>query len=449
MGRLFGTDGVRGVANIELTPKLAFEIGQAGAYVLTKQKNKKVKILVGKDTRISGDMIEAALVSGICSVGAQAILLGVLPTPAVAYLTRHYGADAGIVISASHNPVEHNGIKYFNGEGYKLTDITEESIESIILDKKEDIPLTTGEDVGYKIDKNDGINDYIKHVKSTINHDLTGIKIVVDCANGASYSCGPKILKDLGAETIAINNKPNGININKKCGSTHMEGLQKKVVDLGADLGVAFDGDADRVLAVDEKGNVLNGDQIMAICAIDLKNHGKLKDNTLVVTVMSNLGLSIMAKKEEIKIIRAKVGDRYVIEKMKDQAYVLGGEQSGHIIFHKYSTTGDGIITALQLLSIIKRSGKSLSELSKVMDILPQVLVNAKINNKKKEAYKSDKEICKEIKELEETFDGNGRVLIRPSGTEPLIRIMIEGKDEKYIEAKAKKLAKLIEKKLN
>ena len=448
MGRLFGTDGVRGIANIELTPELAFKIGQVGAYILTEQKNSNPKILVGKDTRISGDMLEAALISGICSVGAIAISLGVVPTPAVAYLIKKYNADSGVVISASHNPVEYNGIKYFNSSGYKLNNSIEERIESIILDKTEEIPLSTGVNIGSKMEKYEAIDDYIKFVKSTIEHDLRGIKIAVDCANGASYYCVPKILSDLGADVIAINNNPNGININGKCGSTHMVQLQKSVIELGVDLGLAFDGDADRVLAIDEKGNILDGDQIIAICAEDLKKRNKLKNNTFVVTVMSNLGLSVMAKNKDINIVKTKVGDRYVIAEMKNKGYVFGGEQSGHIIFHEYNTTGDGIITGLQLLSIIKRTGKKLSELSSIMQVLPQVLVNAKVCNTKKEMYKADKEICERIKRLEDTFNGNGRVLIRPSGTEPLIRIMIEGQDRDYLQKKAEELAALMEKKL-
>ncbi|MGE4283561.1 MAG: phosphoglucosamine mutase [Clostridia bacterium] len=448
MGRLFGTDGVRGIANIELTPELAFKVGQAGAYVLTEETHHKPKILVGKDTRISGDMLEAALIAGICSVGAEAVSIGVVPTPAIAYLTRLYNADAGVVISASHNPVEYNGIKYFNNKGYKLNDAIEERIEAIILDNAEQISTPVGAEVGHKTEDEEALDDYIKFVKDTIDCSLEGLKIAVDCANGASYTSAPTTFYELDAEVSVINNEPDGTNINLNCGSTHMGQLQKFVVESGADIGIAFDGDADRVLAVDEKGNLVDGDQIMAICAMNLMEQGKLKENTMVATVMSNLGLFIMAKEKGLNVLQTKVGDRYVLEEMLSNGYVLGGEQSGHIIFLEHNTTGDGLLTALQLLSVLKKSGKKMSELAAVMQVLPQVLVNAKVSNEKKNSYMEDKIISAAIEELEEAFKGNGRVLIRPSGTEPLVRVMIEGKDKNSLKEKAEHLAKLIEKRL-
>ncbi len=448
MGRLFGTDGVRGVANSELTPELAFKLGQAGAYVLTEETHHRAKILVGKDTRISGDMLESALIAGICSVGAEAISIGVVPTPAVAYLTRLYNADAGVVISASHNPVEYNGIKFFNSNGYKLSDEIENRIEAIILDNAEAIPVPTGADVGHRTENNKAIYDYMEFTKTTIDNDLNGLKIVVDCANGAAFMSGPETLKQLGAQVITICDNPDGTNINSNCGSTHLEGLRKHVLESGADVGIAFDGDADRVLAVDEKGNIVDGDIIMTICAVEFMKRGKLKDNTLVATVMSNLGLFIMAKENGINVSQTKVGDRYVLEEMVKGGYTIGGEQSGHIIFLEHNTTGDGLVTALQLISIIKKTGKKLSELAQVMNILPQVLINAKVHNGRKNTYMEDMMVATAIRELEDAFSGKGRVLIRPSGTEPLVRVMIEGIDKIYIEQKAMELAMLIEKRL-
>ncbi len=448
MGRLFGTDGVRGIANAELTPELAFKIGQAGAYVLTEETHHKAKILVGKDTRISGDMLEAALIAGICSVGAEAVSIGVVPTPAVAYLTRLYNADAGVVISASHNPVEYNGIKYFNNLGYKLSDEIEERIEAIILDNAETIPVPVGAEVGNKTEKKDALIDYIEFAKSTIQNDLKGLKIAIDCANGASYQSAPSALTELGAEVFVIHDKPTGNNINENCGSTHTESLQAFVKETGADVGLAFDGDADRVLAIDEKGNFVDGDQIMSICALHLMGKGKLKDNTLVATVMSNLGLFIMAEEKGLNVKQTKVGDRYVLEEMLKDGYALGGEQSGHIIFLEHNTTGDGLITALQMISVLKETGKKLSELASVMTVLPQVLVNAKVCNDKKHAYMEDEMIKNAIDDLENIFKGTGRVLIRPSGTEPLVRVMIEGKDQELIQQKAEELASLIESQL-
>lgn len=449
MGRLFGTDGVRGVANTELTIELAYKLGQAGAYVLTKETHHQPIILVGRDTRISGNMLEAALIAGICSVGAKAIKIGVVPTPAVAYLTRKYKADAGVVISASHNPVKYNGIKFFNSEGYKLRDELEEEIEGIILDHTEELPTPIGEEVGTIVEEPNALDEYIAFLKSTVDVDLKGLKIAVDCANGAAYMAGPKVLEALGAELIVIGNEPNGCNINKDCGSTHMEYLQEVVKANKVDLGLAFDGDADRCLAIDENGNLVDGDQIMAICGLQMKKENTLTGNTIVATVMSNLGLFIMAEKNGLNIEKTKVGDRYVLEEMLKDNYKLGGEQSGHIIFLDYNTTGDGILTALQLLSVMKKTGKKLSELASVMEVLPQVLVNAKVSNDKKYSYLENEKIKKAIEELEQKFAGEGRVLIRPSGTEPLIRVMIEGKDEKVLKEEAEKLAELIKTELN
>lgn len=449
MGRLFGTDGVRGVANTELTPELAFKIGQAGAYVLTEETHHRARILVGKDTRISGDMLEAALIAGICSVGAEAVSIGVVPTPAVAYLTRLYNADAGVVISASHNPVEYNGIKYFNSQGYKLRDEIEERIEAIILDGAEKVPTPTGSEVGHRTEKHDALYDYIEFAKSTIDCDLNGLKIAVDCANGAAYRTAPIALQELGAEVVVIHDQPDGSNINLNCGSTHMEQLQAFVKETGADVGLAFDGDADRVLVVDENGELVDGDQIMAVCSLHLLEKGELKDNTLVATVMSNLGLLIMAREKGLNVKQTKVGDRYVLEEMLKSGYVIGGEQSGHIIFLKHNTTGDGLITALQFLAILKQSGKKTSELASVMQVLPQVLVNAKVKNEKKNAYMEDEAIAKAVHDLEQAFKNNGRVLIRPSGTEPLVRVMIEGQDKEFLQQKAEELAALIESKLS
>lgn len=448
MGRLFGTDGVRGIANSELTAELAYKLGQAGAYVLTAETKHTPKILVGMDTRISGDMLEAALVAGLCSVGAEVVTLGIIPTPAVAYLTRLYKADAGVVISASHNPFEFNGIKFFNNKGYKLSDSIEERIESIILDNTEKFVLPTGEKVGRRTEIDSSLEDYVNFVKSTIDGDLKGLKVAIDCANGAAYQTAPLALFELGAETSVICNEPDGININSDCGSTHLSRLQKFVKENGADIGLAFDGDADRVLAIDENGNMVDGDQIMAIIGLELKKQGKLAQNAIVATVMSNLGFDIMARREGLKVVKTKVGDRYVLESMLENGYVLGGEQSGHIIFLEHNATGDGLLTGVQLLSVLKKSGKKLSELASVMQVLPQVLKNAKVKNENKNKYLEDEVVCKMCKELEDEFKGEGRVLIRPSGTEPLVRVMIEGKDQDYITKRANELAKIIEERL-
>lgn len=449
MGRLFGTDGVRGIANKELDSMLAFNLGRIGAYVLTKETNHKPKIAVGKDTRISGDMLEAALIAGICSMGAEAVVLGVLPTPAVAYLTRHLGLDAGIVISASHNPFEYNGIKFFNSKGYKLSDELENKIESYLCNTEVAIANPTAGDIGRKNEIDNAVHSYIDFLKKTIDVNLRGLKIAVDCANGAAYVAAPSVFADLGAEIVVIDNKPDGKNINVNCGSTHPGNLQKLVIDAGADVGLAFDGDADRLIAVDNKGNIVNGDHILAICAKHMKAKGTLKNDTVVATVMSNMGLDIAMKKEKINVAKTTVGDRYVLEEMLKNDYNIGGEQSGHIIFLDHNTTGDGLLTALQLLAVIKESGKKLSELAAVMTELPQVLVNAKVKNENKSKYSEDAEIAQAIKEVKDKLKDKGRVLIRQSGTEPLIRVMLEGENKSEIKEDAERIADLIHKKFN
>lgn len=445
MGKFFGTDGVRGVANIELTPELVYRLGRAGAYVLTKHTNHTAKIIVGMDTRISGRMLEAALISGICSVGAHAVSLGVVPTPAVAHLVREYNADAGVVISASHNPVQDNGIKFFNSQGFKLRDDLELEIEDYMTTKWESIPRPYGDKVGSKSTSHDAIDNYIEFLKTSTDISFEGIKLAIDCANGATYKAAPRVLKDLGAEVLAIHKDPDGTNINLKCGSTHLENLQKFVVEKKCDLGIAFDGDGDRCLAVDGEGNVVDGDVIMAICGKYMKECGKLKNDTIVATVMSNLGLFMMGEKNGIKIERTKVGDRYVLEHILESGDCFGGEQSGHIIFFDYNTTGDGILTAIQLLTTLKKTGQTLSEAKTVMEVLPQVLVNARVDNKRKNEYLSNETIRTEIEKLEEKFSGEGRVLIRPSGTEPIVRVMIEGRDKAVLKKEAERLARLIE----
>ena len=448
MSRMFGTDGVRGIANTELTVEIAYKLGRAGAFVLTDGAHKP-KIIVGMDTRVSGDMLESALVAGVLSVGAEAICLGVIPTPAVAYLTRKYGADAGVVISASHNPVEYNGIKFFDNKGFKLSDELEDTIQAVIEGDFKEVPSPIAGDLGKKTIKENAVEDYMEFAKSTIPGDLKGLKIALDCANGASYITSVKAIRALGAEVIVINNDPDGININKECGSTHPGHLMAFVKENRCDLGLAFDGDADRCLAVDEKGNLVSGDFMIAICAKHQKSIGKLTKDTVVVTVMSNLGFDIAMKQENIVTVKTKVGDRYVLEKMQQEGYSLGGEQSGHIIFLDFNTTGDGLVSGIQLANVIKESGKPLSELAAMMTELPQVLVNATVPSGKKDIHETDSEIIREIKKIEEKLDGCGRVLIRPSGTEPLVRVMLEGKVQSELDKMAHTLAELIEKKAN
>ncbi|NTW73062.1 MAG: phosphoglucosamine mutase [Eubacteriaceae bacterium] len=442
MGRLFGTDGVRGVANTELTPKLAFELGRAGAYVLATNSHKP-KFVIGKDTRISGDMLEAALSAGICSVGGEVLRAGVIPTPGVSILTRELNADAGVVISASHNPAEFNGIKFFNNEGFKLNDEIEDRIEALINENFE-YPVVGGDEVGSITDILDAAQVYEDFIMSTTEVSLEGKKIILDCANGAVYKIAPEVFTKLGAEIFTIGDDPDGININKKCGSTHLERLQNAVLERDADFGFAFDGDADRMLAVDEKGKIVDGDMILNIFASNMKKNGTLKDDTVVVTVMSNMGLDIALNNIGCKYVKTQVGDRYVLEEMKAKGYNLGGEQSGHIILLDYNTTGDGLLSAVQLATIIKKEGKKLSQLAATMKVFPQVLVNAKVANSKKYEFEKDEVIQEEIKKMEEHFHEKGRVLIRPSGTEPLVRVMIEGENLAEIRKMAENLAKLI-----
>ena len=445
MSRMFGTDGVRGVANEELTPILALQLGQAGACVLSKENKHKPTIMVGCDTRISGDMLANALMAGACSVGANCVYVGVLPTPAIAYLTKKYKVDAGVVISASHNPVEFNGIKFFDGEGFKLPDALEDEIQALIESGMQGVAFPTGAGVGKIKYRTDAREEYINHSIKAIHSDLTGLRIVVDTAEGAAYYTSVEALKELGATVIPIHNMPDGTNINANCGSTHLEELKARVVYEKANVGLAFDGDADRLLAVDENGNEVNGDQIMGIIGNYMKEKGTLKKNTIVATVMSNLGFFQMGDKNKIHIEQTKVGDRYVLERMKEIGANIGGEQSGHIIFLDDNTTGDGLLSALHLLEVMVETKKSLSELASIVQILPQALVGAKVPNHKKESYMEYPEIADAIKELTAKFAGNGRVLIRPSGTEPLVRVMIEGKDKELITEEAKKLADLIE----
>lgn len=449
MGRLFGTDGVRGVAGSELTIDLARQLGQAGAYVLTKEAAHQPTIMVGCDTRISGTMLASALMSGICSVGANAIYAGVLPTPAIAYLTRKHKVDAGVVISASHNPMEFNGIKFFNGDGFKLSDALEDEIQELIESNMAGVEIPTGAGVGCVDYRFDLGQEYVDFEKQCVPVDLTGMKIVVDCAEGASYKTSVAALSQLGAELVAIHTNPDGTNINRNCGSTHMEELKERVLAEKADCGIAFDGDADRMLAVDEKGCLVDGDQIMAICANYMKDKGTLKQDTCVVTVMTNLGFSLMAEKTGLKIETTKVGDRYVLENMQANGYNIGGEQSGHVIFLDDNTTGDGLLSALHLLQVMVDTGKPLSELASIMEVLPQALVNAKVPTDKKDSYMDYPEIAQAIEALNAKFAGQGRVLIRPSGTEPLVRVMIEGKNQEEIQQEATALAELITNTLN
>ncbi len=447
MARLFGTDGVRGVANADLTCNLAFRLGQAGAYVLGNNVHRPT-LLVGRDTRISGEMLESALVAGICSVGARAVLVDVLPTPGIAYLTRYYGADAGVVISASHNTVEYNGIKFFDGNGCKLPDELEDRIEAIIEKGDPDMALPTGVKIGRRVRQVNAQRRYIDFVKETTTERLEGLHIVVDCAQGAAYQVAPQALRELGATVSVYYHEPDGTNINENCGSTHPERLCELVRELGADIGLAFDGDADRLIAVDERGQVVNGDQVMCICAVHMKEQGTLRHNTLVSTVMSNMGLDIALKKHGIHNVKTKVGDRYVLEKMLQEGFSLGGEQSGHVIFLEHNTTGDGLITAIQLLSVIVKTKQSLGRLSKVMQVLPQSLYAAQVSDQRKYDFDKDDEIVKAIKALEQKYEGRGRVLVRASGTEPLVRVMIEGENQYEMDTDVYQLSMLIEKKL-
>jgi phosphoglucosamine mutase len=447
MGKLFGTDGVRGIANKDLSPELAYKLGRIGGYFLTKGI-KRPKMVVGTDTRISADMLEGALSSGLNSAGIDVLYLGVLPTPAVASMIRLLNADGGVMITASHNPVEYNGIKFFNREGLKLTDETEDSIEEYILNNLDIDYMPISGELGRKIRVENPLRKYMDYLKTTIDVDFKGLKIALDCGNGAVYQAAPRLLHELGATVYVIHNDPNGININVNCGSTNPEEIQKLVLETGADIGLSFDGDADRLIAADEKGNIVDGDHVLAICGTYLKEKGRLKNNTIVGTVMTNLGLDICLRENKIDIVKTNVGDRYVLEEMLKKGHCLGGEQSGHIIFLDYNTTGDGLLTAIQLLSVIKAKNAKLSELSSMMKSMPQVLVNANVSESKKNDYLNDDVIKNKIDEIEKHFYNKGRVLIRPSGTEPLVRVMIEGENQEEISFHATQLAKLIEERL-
>ena len=453
MKKYFGTDGIRRIANSELTPELVYKVAKAGAYVLSKHANGVPTIFIGRDTRISGTLIEAAMTAGFLSYGANVKQLGVIPTPGVAYLTKRYKADASVVISASHNTFEFNGIKYFSNKGMKIPDEIEEEIEEVMDSGEINKLMAINDKIGVAENREDLLEEYVYFFRKNFEEDLenidkTDFTVAIDTANGATYKVAEAVFKKLGINYYIINNKPDGININDKCGSTHLEGLQKFVVENKCSLGIAYDGDGDRCLAVDEKGNVVDGDYILAIISNYLKEKQKLNKDTLVATVMSNLGLRKYAESNKIKFEATKVGDRYVLEEMLKNGYNLGGEQSGHIILLDYNPTGDGILTSLMLIKIILEKQLPISKLCDIIQIYPQILVNAKVSNDKKYDYEKDSEIKKEIEKLEKEFSGNGRVLIRPSGTEPLVRVMIEGKDQGYIKTKAEALAKLIEQKL-
>lgn len=453
MRKYFGTDGIRRIANTELSPELVYKVAKAGAYVLSKHTDHAPTILIGRDTRISGSLIESAMVAGFLSYGANVKILGVIPTPAVAYLTRRFKADASVVISASHNTYEFNGIKYFSNKGMKIPDTLEEEIEEVMDSGKLDELTAINDKIGVAENREDLLEEYVYFFRKNFEEELENLDkenfvVALDTANGATYQIADKVFTKLGIKHYIINNEPNGININDNCGSTHMQGLQKFVVENKCNLGIAYDGDGDRCLAVNEKGELVDGDCIMAVISNYLKEKNKLKNDTLVATVMSNLGLRKYAQENNINFEATKVGDRYVLENMLANGNNLGGEQSGHIIMLDYNPTGDGILTSLMLVKIMLEKGLPISKLCDIIKIYPQVLINAKVSADKKYDYEKDAEIKAEIEKLEKEFSGNGRVLIRPSGTEPLVRVMIEGEDQGYIKAKAEALAKLIEQKL-
>lgn len=454
MRKYFGTDGIRRIANTDLTPELVYKVAKAGAYVLSKHTNHAPTILIGRDTRLSGTLIESAMTAGFLSYGANVKLLGVIPTPAVAYLTKKLKADASVVISASHNTFEFNGIKFFSNKGMKIPDRLEEEIEEVMESGKLEELTAKNEKIGVSEIREDLIDEYVYFFRKNFDEDIEknnreDFKVLIDTANGATYKVAEKVFTNLGIKYKIINNEPDGININKNCGSTHLEMLQEEVVKGEFNLGIAYDGDGDRCLAVDENGNIIDGDKILAVISNYMKKNGTLNKNTLVATVMSNLGLNKYAEKNNIKFIQTNVGDRYVLEQMLKDGYNIGGEQSGHVILLDYNPTGDGILTSLMLIKIILEENKTASEVCNIVKIFPQVLVNAKVDSNKKDMYKNDTEIIQKIESIEKEFSGNGRTLIRPSGTEPLIRVMIEGEDINEITKRAKELAKLIEEKLN
>jgi len=441
MGKYFGTDGVRGVANSELTPELAFKIGRFGGYVLTKDKNRP-KVLIGRDTRISGHMLEGALVAGLLSIGAEVMRLGVISTPGVAYLTKALGAEAGIMISASHNPVQDNGIKFFGPDGFKLSDEQEEEIEALLDQEEDNLPRPTGSDLGQVSDYFEGVQKYLQYLKQTVDEEFTGLHIALDCAHGATSSLATHLFADLDADVSTIGASPNGLNINDGVGSTHPETLAEFVKEKEADIGLAFDGDGDRLIAIDENGKIVDGDQIMFICAKYLKEQGMLNGDTVVSTVMSNLGFYKALEANGLKSVQTAVGDRYVVEAMKKNNYNLGGEQSGHIIFLDYNTTGDGLLTAIQLVNIMKTKGKKLSELASEMKKFPQLLINIKVQDK--QAVMENEKVKAVIEEVEKEMNGNGRILVRPSGTEPLVRVMAEAPTEDECQRYVKKIVEVI-----
>lgn len=453
MRKYFGTDGIRRIANTDLTPELVYKVAKAGAYVLSKHADHAPTILIGRDTRISGTLIESAMTAGFLSYGADVKLLGVIPTPAVAYLTRKLNADASVVISASHNTFEFNGVKYFSNKGTKIDDSIEEEIEEVMDSGKISELNAPNHKIGISEIREDLIEEYAQFFIETFKDDISkyiksDFKVAIDTANGATYKIAEEVFKRLGINYSIINNKPDGININENCGSTHLEGLKKYVVDNNFNLGIAYDGDGDRCLLVDEKGNEIDGDMTLAVVSNYMKEKGTLKNDTVVATVMSNLGLNKYCEANDLSLKQTKVGDRYVLEEMLKNGYNLGGEQSGHIIFLDYNPTGDGILTSLMMIRILLERNVSASEICSIINIYPQVLVNAKVNKDKKYDYDKNEIIKNKIEELEREFSGNGRVLIRPSGTEPLVRVMIEGSNKEYIQTKAKELATLIEEKL-
>ena len=448
-GRLFGTDGARGVANSELTAELAMNIGRAAAMVLISDEVEHPTILIGKDTRLSGDMLEGALIAGLCSVGANVELLGVVPTPAVAYLVGKYNADAGIMISASHNPFEFNGIKIFSSDGCKLPDDLENRIEEIVLDNAVPYALAKDENIGKVTRMDDAVEDYVDHVAKSIGCDLEGMEIALDCSNGSSSRTAEKLFTKLGAKVHMLFNNPDGININKDCGSTHINRLQNYVREHKLCCGLAFDGDADRCLAVDENGNLVDGDYLIAICAKDMKDRGVLKKNAVVGTVMTNMGFNKFCDANGMTFVSTKVGDRYVLEAMLREGYNIGGEQSGHIIFLDYATTGDGELSGAMILSIMKRTGEKLSTLAKVMERMPQVLINVKVSAEGKLAFYTDKEVKAEIKRVTDILGDRGRILVRVSGTEPLVRVMLEGENLEEIQSLAEESAQVVRERLS
>lgn len=448
MGRLFGTDGVRGVANTELSCELAMKIGRATATVLTDDKHRKPRVLIGQDTRISSTMLESAISAGLCSVGADVMTLGVVPTPAVAFLVKKYNYDAAIMISASHNPCEYNGIKIFKSDGYKLPDNIEDQIERIILDEVETPELKIGGDVGSVSQCENTVNDYIDHLKKSVDTDFNGMKIAIDCANGSASVSAEKLFSSLGAECYMLSDSPDGVNINRNCGSTHIEKLSRYVKENSIMAGFAFDGDADRMLAVDENGELVDGDKIIAICSKFMKEEGKLEKDTAVVTVMTNMGFYKFCDENGIFYEATKVGDRYVLETMLEKGCSIGGEQSGHVIFLDYATTGDGQLTALQVLQIMKKTGKPLSELAKCMNTYPQTMINIKVSNMGKARYADDEEIKIAVNQAKKQLGSKGRVLVRVSGTEPLVRVMLEGEDKKEIDILAEEIAQVIRERL-